>query len=131
VNTDRNPNEQRHRKTYIRYCQGFYTSWRPVTISAFILPIMHTPLHHYELVELWGSGWASISAPVRFLGIAGQGSRLAVLAQIPTLHDLARQGVSDHAFSHLGAVDQSVQIDSGFDTHLLTHEHDVLGAHVP
>jgi hypothetical protein len=131
VNTDCNPSEQRHRKTYIRHCQGFYTSWRPVTISAFILPLTHTPVHHYEVLELRGSGQASMSAPVRLLGIAGQGSRLAVLAQIPTFHDLARQGMSDHAFGHLGAVDQFVQIDSGLDAHLLAHEHDVLGAHIP
>ena len=66
----------------------------------------------------------------RLLGIAGQRRRLAVLAQIPTFHDLARQGVSDHPFCHFGAVDQLVQIDAGLDAHLLTHEHDVLGAHV-
>ena len=66
----------------------------------------------------------------RLLGIAGKHRRFAVLAQIPTFHDFARQGVSDHALPPFWR-NRSIGPDRCRSRyHLLAHEHDVLGAHV-
>ena len=54
----------------------------------------------------------------------------AIAFETAAVHDPATKRPADNPLGQQGGIYQRVEIDTGFDTHLMGHEHHVFGADV-